>query len=95
MQNTEYQDKPYVNAMEPGRVGESSVLPDIGCVNKKWIFQRLKPHRKYRTEVVRTFFTTERLERCGISPEQLPSIRDFSMEASHVIVSDLQKFGFL
>lgn len=95
MQNTEYQDKPTKTNPEHGRVGESSDLAGLGCVNKKWIFQRLKPHRKYRTEVVRTFFTTERLERCGISPEQLSGIRDFSVEASHVIVSDLKKYGFL
>lgn len=95
MQNTDLQSENTTRTTKPGRVVDTSVLADIGCVNKKWIFQRLKPHRKYRTDVVRTFFTTERLERCGITPEQLPGIRDFSVEATHVILSDLQKFGFL
>jgi len=94
MQNTDYQYKQTKTSPEPGRVGDSSV--PAGCVSKKWLCFILRPYlKKYRTEAVRLFFTSERMEQCGISPDEYPRIRVFSPEATRVIISELQKFGFL
>lgn len=76
------------------RVGVSSI--PLGCISKKWICFTLRPYLKgYRPQVVRLFFTAERLERCGITPDEYPRIRVFSPEATSIIVSDLKKYGFI
>jgi hypothetical protein len=67
-----------------------------GCITKKWVFFTLRPDlRAYRAEVVRQFFTPDRLSRCGIPEEEFHRIRVFSPEASHAIKSDLKKIGFI
>lgn len=94
MQNTDYQDKPTKTNPEPSRVGDSSI--PAGCVSKKWICFTLRPYlSRYDTNVVRLFFTTERMERCGIDAGEYPRIRVFSPKATHVIIQDLKQFGFI
>lgn len=79
---------------EPARVGESSV--PAGCISKKWLCFTLRPYlRQYRPSVVRLFFTTERMQQCGISPDEYPRIRVFSPEATHAILTELKKYGFI
>ncbi len=94
MQNADFQTNSPQQSFDSDRVVVSSILEEIGCINKGWIFSKLKPNREYRTEVINTFFTEERLRRCGIKPDDLVHIRYFSVEASFVIVSDLLKHGF-
>lgn len=94
MQSADFQNKAHSNTSESGRVGDYSV--PAGCVSKKWLCFRLKPFlRKYRPDTCRAFFTQERLERCGITPDQYPRIRTFSPEATHVILTELKKYGFI
>lgn len=93
MQSAETQSKIQIATPEPDRVGDSSI--PVGCVSKKWLFFKLRPSlTKYRPDVVRIFFTSERMERCNIDPEKFKTIKIFSPEATHVIVSDLKKYGF-
>lgn len=67
-----------------------------GQICKKEIFYILRPDLKtYRAATVRNFFTPDRLQRCGIMPEEFPSIRVFSADASAVIVSELKRLDFL
>lgn len=93
MQMTEFQMPFNQTSPEHGRGGDSSNW--AGCISKKQISAILRPHCTYRSRVVRNFFTSERLERCGIRPDEFPHIRDFSVEATFIIVSDLKKYGFL
>ena len=67
-----------------------------GQISKKQLFYILRPDLKaYRTATVRDFFTDDRLQRCGIMPEEFPHIRVFRADASAVIISDLQRLNFL
>lgn len=93
MQNADAQTQTTAFTLPPGRVGDASKWE--GCISKKELSTILRPHRSYRSDVVRVFFTTERLERCGIAPDEFRRIRVFSVEATHIIVSDLVKFGFI
>lgn len=94
MQNADFQTPQPKTSFQSDRVGVSSV--PAGCVSKKWLCFTLRPYlKRYRADVVRVFFTSERMEQCGICPEEFPRIRVFSPEATHIIISDLKKFGFL
>ena len=67
-----------------------------GQICKKQLFYILRPDLKaYRTATVREFFTDDRLQRCGIMPEEFPHIRVFRADASAVIISELQRLNFL
>lgn len=94
MQNTDSQSKTTFTPASSYMVAESSI--HAGCISKKQLCFTLRPYlKRYRGSVVRVFLTSERMERCGIDPDQYPRIRVFSPEATHVIISDLKKFGFL
>ena len=94
MQSTDLQTNQIHVTFDADRVGLSSV--PAGCVTKKWLCFTLRPSLKsYRADVVRLFFTQERLERCGIVPDQYPKIRVFTPEATSVIVGDLVRLGFI
>lgn len=94
MQSAEYQTPSPKISISSDRVGVSSV--PAGCISKKWLCFTLRPYlKRYRADVVRIFFTTERMAQCGICPDDFPRIRVFSPEATHVIISDLKKYGFI
>jgi len=72
-----------------------AICPD-GCISKKWVFFVLRPGcTTYRADVLRQFFTQQRLERCGIQPDEFPRIRVFSPEASSAIKNDLRQLNFV
>jgi hypothetical protein len=76
-------------------MGETLPSPP-GCITKKWLFYVLRPqNRVYRAEVVREFFTPDRLERCQIQPDEFPRIRVFSPVASYHIKNDLKSLNFI
>ena len=95
----EYQNKTPQNRTLPDRVGEAtnSAAAPRGCISKKEISNYLYPNRSYRSNRVRQFLcTADRLQRCRIkSPDELKRIRIFSPEATQVILSDLEKLGFI
>jgi len=93
MQVTDLQHHSRKQVSSSDRVGDSSI--STGCISKKEISNFLYPNRSYRSSGVRIFFTEERLQRCGISPDEFRRIRVFSAQATHVIISDLQQFGFI
>lgn len=71
--------------------------PPSGCISKKWLFYTLRPYSAvYRSQVIHDFLNTaDRLQRCGISPDELGRVRVFSAEATAVILSDLRQLNFI
>lgn len=65
-------------------------FPAVGCMTKKRLCFSLRPHLlTYQSYVILSFFTADRLERCGLTVDQLRRIRIFPPEATAVIIDEL------
>lgn len=98
MQNVDNERERTANGITVGNgnVSNNSTPTPAGCISKKWLFYILRPNATYRAQVVREFMeTADRLNRCGINPDQYNSIRIFTAEATNVILSDLKQLNFL
>lgn len=66
-------------------------LPETAQISKKQLFFILRPDcARINTKVLQQFFTTERMQRIGIDPDQYKRIRTFSIDQTKEIKRELR-----
>ena len=67
-----------------------------GLISKGQLFFLLRRDcTRYSTRTIQSFFTPERLQRCGLSETEFRRTRLFSADATSVIVSELKSLNLI